>query len=106
MIIGYFNIMDAVFLPRKTDAPLSVDADAVLSFAVITQQFKPVGRRHAKVIQGRRMMQQNQLSLRKTLDILRQFFRETTVKYFLGLFTSERFDHEGSITLKDNIVKG
>jgi hypothetical protein len=37
MIIGYFNIMDAVLLPRKTDAPLPVDADAVLPLAVIAQ---------------------------------------------------------------------
>jgi len=106
MIIGYFNIMGTVFLPRKTDSPLSVDADAVLSFAVITQEFKPIGRRYAKIIQGRRMMQENQLSFRKTLDILGQFLGETTGKYFFGLFTPERLDHEESITLKDGIVKG
>jgi hypothetical protein len=38
--------------PRKTNAPLVIDADTVLSFAVTCQRFKPVTRQDGQVPKG------------------------------------------------------
>lgn len=51
MIIGNFYLMDAIFPPDKTDAPLSVDADAVLSSPLSAQLLKTIGWRNTEIIQ-------------------------------------------------------
>jgi len=48
MRINDFDFMGAVFAPGKTDSPLIVDADAVLSFAATFQCFKLITRRNFK----------------------------------------------------------
>jgi hypothetical protein len=44
MVVDYLDCIGTVLRPHKTDAPLIVDADAVLPFAIIFQCFEPIGR--------------------------------------------------------------
>src|SRR3989338_7680705 len=49
-VVDYLDHIRAVARPHKTDAPLIVDADAVLPFSIIFQCFEPIGRRHLRII--------------------------------------------------------
>jgi hypothetical protein len=106
MIIGDFNLQGAVFVPLETDTPLIVDANAVLPLPVTAQRFKPVCGRDAEIINRGGMVQHDKFSFRNPLDILRQFFRKTAMKDFFRLLALKRFDHNMTVTLWDNIVKG
>jgi hypothetical protein len=44
VVIHDFNLMCAILSPNKADAPLVIDADAVLPFAVALQRLKLVAR--------------------------------------------------------------
>jgi len=45
-LIHYFNISSTYSCPSKTNAPLIIDADAVLPVAVALQYFDAIARRH------------------------------------------------------------
>lgn len=51
MIVCYFDIICVAFLPCKADAPLIIDPDAVLTFAVALQLLQSIGRRHSQVVE-------------------------------------------------------
>ena len=51
MIINDLNIGRASRRPAKADTQLVIDADAVLAGSVAMQQFQPIARWHAKVLQ-------------------------------------------------------
>ena len=51
MIIDNFNIVDVPVAPSKTDTPLPVDANAVLTFTVPVQSFKMIARRNPQGLQ-------------------------------------------------------
>ena len=88
MVIGNLYLMDAIVMPYKTDAPLFVNADAVLPLPVTAQLFKPVCRRDTQIIKGGGMMQHNQFAFRDKLNVPRQFFGKTAGKYFPNLETT------------------
>ena len=54
MIVGDFDLAGALPGPAKADAPLVVDADAVLSLSIAAQRLEAVGRRQPQVRQRRR----------------------------------------------------
>jgi hypothetical protein len=47
MVVDYFNFVCVATFPNKTDTPLVVYADAMLSFAVILQLFQSISWRNA-----------------------------------------------------------
>ena len=47
--------------PRETNAPLVIDADTVLAFAIACQRFKPVAGQDSQVPKGGRRLQPIQL---------------------------------------------
>jgi len=51
MVVGYFNVTGVPGFPAKTDSPLIVDPDTVLSLAMALQGCKPVTRRDSEVLQ-------------------------------------------------------
>ena len=51
VVIHYLYVFSARFRPAKADAPLIIDANAVLPEAVAPQCFKAIARRHPQVIQ-------------------------------------------------------
>jgi hypothetical protein len=94
VVIGNFYILDTIGMPNKTDTPLLVNANAVLSLSVAAQFLKPVGRRNAQIIKGGGIMQHNKLSLRDLLNVPRQFFGKTAEKYLFRFFAGKGLDHE------------
>jgi len=61
MIINDFHVMSISFYPFKTDAPLVIDADTVLSFAIASQTLQSVCRRDAQIVQILRVVEHTQL---------------------------------------------
>jgi hypothetical protein len=50
VIVNHLDIVGVAVAPGETDAPLVIDADAVLPCPVATQSFQPVARRRPEVI--------------------------------------------------------
>lgn len=68
MIVHDFNIKNISILPAKTNPPLVIDADAVLSFTVTFQGFQPVAGRDLEVLQPLCLMQEQELASGDTLN--------------------------------------
>ncbi len=52
VVIHYLYVFSACFRPAKADAPLIIDANAVLSEAIALQSFKAIAGRHPQIIQA------------------------------------------------------
>src|SRR5271155_5337700 len=61
MIIDNFYIERVTVLPSETDAPLVINADAVLTRPIPKQSLEPVPGRHSQIIEGLRIVQLCQL---------------------------------------------
>ncbi len=57
MVVNDFNLMGIAIEPDETDAPLIVDADTVLPFAIRFEPMKPVPRWRLQIRQTLRRMQ-------------------------------------------------
>jgi hypothetical protein len=77
--------------PFKTDPPLIVNPDAILTFPFPRQFFKPVGGWHAQIIQGHRIVKHSEFSESHLLDISRKFSRSLEMKDFLRFSIFEWF---------------
>ena len=69
VVIDDFDIVRITFSPFKTDAPLVIDPDAMLSFAVALQGLQPVAWRHPQVLQTEGAMQVKQFAPCHPFDI-------------------------------------
>src|SRR5438128_12681704 len=72
VVIDDLDIFRGVFRPAKADAPLVVDADAVLPLTVMLKRFKPVGRGNAKVVEPVGGGDQVEFPFRNPLNVLGQ----------------------------------
>ncbi len=72
MIINDFNFMRAVWLPLEADAPLIVDTDGMLSFAVALEHFQSVSGWDAQLNQLRDGVELDQLAQGRALDVRRE----------------------------------
>jgi len=96
VIIHDFYIVGIAITPDKADAPLGVDADAVLPFPIAFEYFQVIARRRPQIAGFGGNIQLSQLSLGhpfegpKTLDSL------PAVKLF-GLPRPEGLDHLASV---------
>jgi hypothetical protein len=52
MIVHNLYVVGVAFSPNKTNAPLVIDTDTVLPFAVTLQWMKSVAARHAQIHQA------------------------------------------------------
>jgi hypothetical protein len=57
VVIHYFHIDRSFFCPDKADAPLVIDANAVLALTIPNKHFQPVVGRATQEIQRRRGFQ-------------------------------------------------
>lgn len=67
VVVHDFDIFRAGGCPDETYAPLPIDADAVLAFAVVFQRFQLVARRRAQELQRMRGIELGQLADGRTL---------------------------------------
>ena len=105
MIVGNLNLNGALIRPAKTNAPLIVDADAVLTFPVATQRFEAVGRRKPKVSQISRRNNTLKPHPRSPLDGDGQAANSESLEYLFGALVLEPL-HDPMITHHVNNVKG
>ena len=63
MVVDDLDVVGVAFRPPEADAPLIVDANAVLSLSIATERFQAVAWRRAQEIKGVSGVDQEQLSL-------------------------------------------
>lgn len=93
MVVDNLDRIGAVACPNKTDAPLIVDADTVLSFPIIFQCFEAVGRRRPQIIERLRLIQHEQLAQGDLLNFARQFARHVGPPNFFGFSGCKSDNH-------------
>jgi hypothetical protein len=71
VVVDDLDMRRSSLILNKTDAPLVVDADRVLSQTIRSQGFQTVAWRHAQIVQDACLIQKTQFSQRDILDIRR-----------------------------------
>jgi len=92
MIIDDFDVEGVAVMPLKTNAPLSVDADGVLSLPVTSKSMKLVSRIQHQSFQARGSMQNHQPLSRLPFERL-ESPDSSVIKKLLGISASKRFYH-------------
>jgi hypothetical protein len=54
VVVDDFDFVSATVAPTEADAPLVVDANAVLPLAIALQCFEVIARRHTQILKGSR----------------------------------------------------
>ena len=93
------------FAPPEANAPLVIDANAVLPFKAALQRFEPVARRHGHLPQFRGGMQSQQLASCAALNVRREPAGHFRPEYPLRFRARETLNHRGIVTPDVNIVK-
>jgi hypothetical protein len=104
VVVHYFDLVSAVVLPHKTNAPLIVDANAVLSSSITLQGFQVIARWHSQTDQFSCRMQLQQLAPSYALDVVEPGYPLAS-KQSLGVGTNERMDHEAILFRDTESVK-
>ena len=105
MIVHDLHLVGFAAVPNEADAPLVVDANAVLSFTVARKGLKPVPRRNSQVVQVRGVIQHHQLDLRPTLDVFREPADALAFGYCPGIPVAVALDHSLIIVSRTISVK-
>lgn len=93
MVVHNFHFEGVFALPAEAEAPLIVDADAVLASPVTFQCFQPVAGRSAQIVQAPRLVQQHQFPPRHLLDLRRQPPRCFIIEQSPGFRAGETANH-------------
>ena len=94
MVIGDFYVGGViVFSPREADAPLLIDADAVLAFAAAFQAFETQAGERGKVGERGGGVELGEALESDGLHIVGKFAGELAARDFLRFFIGEAFDH-------------
>src|SRR5690348_15691086 len=72
VVIDYSHFERIAILPLEANAPLIVDAHAVLPFAVAFQGFEPICGWNPQIVHGRGVVEHTQLATCDLLDVRRQ----------------------------------
>src|SRR5262249_6868668 len=105
MVINDLRVIDVALAPFKTNAPLVVDANTVLTFTVTEQFFEVIGWWYAQILQRVCAIQDLQLAPRNALNVLRQLARDLAPKQLCGFLVLKALDHGGMITQAVMIVE-
>ena len=92
MVIDHGDVKRVAILPAEANAPLVVDANAVLAPAVAFQRLQPVPRRDEQVLKGPGLAEVEQLAPRRPLD-RPEAGDQTVVEQGLRLGRPEGLDH-------------
>jgi hypothetical protein len=93
MIIYDFDFVSIAAAPLETDAPLTIDPDAVLPFTVTPQRFQFVAGWNRQVLQSNGCIEQPQLGQSRFLDISRQLAGKPTVPNLFCFPVAKACDH-------------
>ena len=79
--------------PQKTNSPLVIDTDTMLSLAVTLQRLKPVRGWKPKILQPNGRVDRIEPHERRLLNLSRKFLHELTIEDSLSIRVAERLDH-------------
>ena len=105
MVVRNFNVIHIAAFPAKANAPLVVDADAVLTGPAATPSFQPIAGRSQQIAKRPGMMQVQQFAPGRALNIRRELTRRLAVKDLAGFVGGEAHYHEAIISRHDSNVK-
>ncbi len=94
MVVNDLNSFRSGIRPRKADAPLVINADAVLSDATTLKRFQPVSRWYRQFAQGIVDIKLFQFSVRRALHIGVQLADVPAIPDLLGEFAGEGPDRD------------
>jgi hypothetical protein len=92
MIIDDFHVVRMPLAPHKTDTPLLIDSDRILTLRASLQGFQLIARRRRKNSKLRCGMQLQQLPQRHALE-RSEAFAVLVVKKFFGVLRAEALNH-------------
>ena len=106
MVVHNFHVKCILALPAEADAPLVIDADAVLAVPVTLQRFESITRRGAQIVQPPRLVQQQQFPPRDPLNLRRQtpgsssannrsVSRQAKLRNICGIYNARRHNTQG-----------
>ena len=98
MIARHFDVVGIALLPAEADAPLIIDANAMLVSAISRQSFQPIGRWNPQIVQALSDIELHQLAPRKAVQFGRKVAQELALKEPLGVPVAEGLYHESIIT--------
>ena len=98
MVIDDFNVISVFFLPDKTNTPLIIYSDAVLTFSLPLQTFKIIGGWVSKVTHIFSPVQHAEFSKSNALNRLRQFARKLTVENLFSFSGFKGLYHKPILT--------
>jgi hypothetical protein len=93
VIVNNFYVEGITVFPNKADAPLVVDANAVLPFSVALERLKAIAGRNLQVSQDSGSTEHSQFSKCHPLNVPGQFPRPFSLEKVLGLFVFKTSDH-------------
>jgi len=106
MIISYFNIMRIAILEKKTDSPLIVDGNGVLSLPFSLQGMKVIARWNLQIIQAGSKINIFQAACGPSQQIRLQPPRFARYEEIPCVFVCKRFNHSDTLTCHVTLVKG
>jgi hypothetical protein len=98
VVVGDLDLCGARGGPSEADAPLVVNADAVLSLAVAVQLLEAVTRWNPKVVDVLGGVEDQELAIGNSLKIGAELADVRAIPDELGFLIRERLDHSKSIT--------
>lgn len=105
MVIDNLNIESVAILPFEANAPLLVDADAVLARAVASECLELIRWGDHQIAQIRSAIEVLQLLARALLNLIIQALHKCPSEHRLRVFVLEGPDHDQSLKHRDIIVK-
>ena len=106
MIIHNFNVVRVFTVPAEANAPLVIDADAVLANAVAFQGFQAVAGRQRQVTQFARAIKLRELPQGHALNLRRQAVVTPPLPQPLRFPASEVGNHRINLSFHDNMSSG
>ena len=93
MIINDLDLEGVAIFPSKTDAPLVINANAVLAGAIALEFLQPVARRDAKVLELLRSVNQAELPQHEAEELGGKAADALTLEQPLRVAVGEAGDH-------------
>jgi hypothetical protein len=93
MVVHNLNVVRIPGAPAKTDSPLLVDTDAVLTLSNSLELFQTIPRWYAEVIEDRRCIKHSELPERGSLDCGAQFLDGLSPEEPFSVTVAEALDH-------------
>lgn len=98
MVVDEFDVGGPAGAPGEADAPLVVDADAVLAGSVAGQFLQSVTRRYPQVIDVLGRIDEDELVVRESAELRTELLDVSALPDRRGVLVAERADHQSIVT--------